>query len=223
LNKVQTPESGRREHLLEIGRRLFSERPYDELSIDVLAREAGISKGLLYYYFGSKRGYYLAVIEAAAAELRALASPDEGLSPDERIRRTLDAYIASAERYPDVFRAVTHAGVGADTEVRAIHDRERAALLELIAGETVGSPPPPAARTALEGWLSFVEGATLDWLVHRDLSGEQLRDLLVEALAGSLAAAHAAVRHNPGKRDRAEHDEERPWPRSRQGGRPAAG
>jgi AcrR family transcriptional regulator len=206
LNKVQTPDEGRREQLLRIGRRLFSERPYDELSIDVLAREAGISKGLLYYYFGSKRGYYLAVIEDAAAELRALASPDEKLSPDERIRRTLDAYISSAERYPDVFRAVTHAGVGADAEVRAIHDRERAALLELIAGETVGSPPPAAARTALEGWLSFVEGATLDWLGHRDLSAEQLRELLIEALAGSLGAAHAAVRHNPGKeRDQGAH------------------
>jgi AcrR family transcriptional regulator len=194
LNKVQTSDGGRRARLLEIGRRLFSERPYDELSIDVLAREAGISKGLLYYYFGSKRGYYLAVIEAAAAELRALAGPDEQLSPDQRIRRTLDAYISSAERYPDVFRAVTHAGVGADAEVRAIHDRERAALLELIAGETVGSPPPPAARTALEGWLSFVEGATLDWLEHRDLSAEQLRELLIEALAGSLAAAVTAER-----------------------------
>jgi AcrR family transcriptional regulator len=194
LNKVQTSDGGRRARLLEIGRRLFSERPYDELSIDVLAREAGISKGLLYYYFGSKRGYYLAVIEAAAAELRALAGPDEQLSPDQRIRRTLDAYISSAERYPDVFRAVTHAGVGADAEVRAIHDRERAALLELIAGETVGSPPPPAARTALEGWLSFVEGATLDWLEHRDLSTERLRELLVDALAGSLAAAATAER-----------------------------
>jgi AcrR family transcriptional regulator len=191
LNKIQTSDRGRREQLLEIGRRLFSERPYDALSIDELAREAGISKGLLYYYFGSKRGYYLAVIEAAAGELRALAGPDERLSAEERIRRTLEAYIASAERYPDVFRAVTHAGVGADAEVRAIHDRERAALLELVAGETVGSPPPAAARTALEGWLSFVEGATLDWLEHRDLSGEQLRDLLIEALAGSLAAAGA--------------------------------
>jgi AcrR family transcriptional regulator len=202
LNKVQTSEreatraerEGRRAELLQIGRRLFSERPYDELSIDILAREAGISKGLLYYYFGSKRGYYLAVIEDAAAELRSLAAPDESLSPEERIRRTLDAYIASAGRYPDVFRAVTHAGVGADSEVRAIHDRERAALLELIAGETVGSPPAPAARTALEGWLSFVEGATLDWLEHRDLPAERLRDLLIEALAGSLAAARTVER-----------------------------
>src|SRR5919106_1020170 len=106
LNDVQTSEGGggrageggregrrrsgrgddRRDELLMIGRRLFSERPYDALSIDELAREAGISKGLLYYYFGSKRGYYLAVIEAAAGELRALAGPDERLSAEERIR-----------------------------------------------------------------------------------------------------------------------------------------
>jgi AcrR family transcriptional regulator len=191
LNKSQIPRRDRRAELLAIGRRLFAARPYDALSIDELAAEAGVAKGLLYYYFGSKRGYYLAVVEDAASELRGLASPDPGLPPAERLRRTLDAYIAFAGRHPEAYRALTHAGVGADGEVRAVHDRERAVLLELIAAETVGMPPPAAARTMLEGWLSLVEGATLDWLEHRDLEPAQVRELLVGALAGAMAAAAA--------------------------------
>lgn len=189
MNKSQTPRQDRRSELLATGRRLFASRPYDALSIDDIAAEAGVAKGLLYYYFGNKRGYYLAVVEYAAAELRGLARPDPGLPPAERLRRTLDAYIAFAARHPGAYRGLTHAGVGADDEVRAVHDRERAVLLELIARETVGMPPRPAARTALEGWLSAVEGATLDWLAHRDLEAEQLRELLIASLAGALTAA----------------------------------
>ena len=63
----------RRAELLAIGRRLFASHAYDELSIDELAARAGVAKGLLYYYFGSKRGYYVAVVEAAAAELRPMS------------------------------------------------------------------------------------------------------------------------------------------------------
>ena len=190
MNKSQT-KPDRRTELLAIGRRLFATRAYDELPIDELAAEAGVAKGLLYYYFGSKRGYYLAVVEDAAAELRSLASPTPRCRPPSALRRTIDAYVEFAGRHPEAYRALTHAGVGADHEVRAVHDRERAVLLELIASETVGMPPPPAARTALEGWLSFVEGASLDWLDHGDLEPTALRELLVAALAGALGAAAA--------------------------------
>jgi AcrR family transcriptional regulator len=56
----------RRTQLLELGLRLFTDRSYDELSIDDIARAAGISKGLLYHYFPSKRDYYVEVVRRAA-------------------------------------------------------------------------------------------------------------------------------------------------------------
>src|SRR5689334_1058061 len=54
----------RRAQLLKLGQELFSNFNYDELSIDEIARRAGISKGLLYHYFPSKRDYYVEVIRA---------------------------------------------------------------------------------------------------------------------------------------------------------------
>ena len=45
----------RREQLLDLGLKLFASRSYEEVAIDDIAREAGISKGLLYHYFGRKR------------------------------------------------------------------------------------------------------------------------------------------------------------------------
>ena len=60
----------RRRQLVEIGLELFSERAYDEIAIDDIAAQAGISKGLLYHYFPSKRDFYVAIIGEAGRELR---------------------------------------------------------------------------------------------------------------------------------------------------------
>jgi AcrR family transcriptional regulator len=190
-----TPSEGavdRRGELLAIGRQLFAKHAYDELSIDDVAAAAGVAKGLLYYYFKSKRGFYLATIRAEADELLQLAQPDASLPPKERLCRTLDAYLAFVGEASDRYRALLLAGLGSDPEVRAIRDRDRQEFLRLIAEGVAHQPEPsPALRAALEGWLTFIEGVSLDWLEHRDLDADQLRELLVAALAGSLHAARA--------------------------------
>src|SRR5688572_23691931 len=59
----------RRAQLLALGLQLFTDHTYDELSIDDIAGAAGISKGLLYHYFPSKRDYYVEVVRMAAGHL----------------------------------------------------------------------------------------------------------------------------------------------------------
>lgn len=179
--------------MLEIGRQLFAHTSYDDLSIDEIAAAAGVAKGLLYYYFRSKRGFYLATLAAEADRLVALAQPDPALPPAQRLRRTLDAYLAFVAEGEERYRALVVSGVGADPEVRAIRDRDKAIFLRLISEAVThrDADPPPALRAALEGWLNFIDGVCLDWLDHRDLSAEQLRELLAAALAGALLSARA--------------------------------
>jgi AcrR family transcriptional regulator len=183
----------RREELLAAGLRLFSVRPYDELAIDDIAAEAGVAKGLLYYYFGSKRGFYVAIVQAAARELGARLDPDHSLPPAERLRRALDAYLVYVEEHSAGYRTLLAGGLGSDPEVRAIRDDQRAFVMRLIL-DGIGQPPDPspALRAALEGWLSFVEGVSLDWLLRRDLGRDEIRGLLIAALRGALTAALAA-------------------------------
>ena len=69
-----SPEE-RRTQLLDTGVRLLATRSLDELSIDTLAEEAGISRGLLYHYFGGKQGFYEAVVQHAADDLYARTAP----------------------------------------------------------------------------------------------------------------------------------------------------
>src|SRR3954452_15993907 len=85
-SRARLPVDERRTQLLDLGIRLFSEQPYEDLSIDQLAEAAGISKGLLYHYFQNKRGFYVEVVRAASMQLRALTEPDESLPLNKRLR-----------------------------------------------------------------------------------------------------------------------------------------
>ncbi|GAA2158340.1 TetR/AcrR family transcriptional regulator [Actinomadura napierensis] len=180
----------RRAAILDAASRLFADRPYDALSIDDIAAEAGVAKGLIYYYFGSKRGLFLAVIGAAAQALNALAEEFGGHSPADRLIRTLDGFLWWAGTHRSAFQTITSGGVGVDAEVLELHRASRKRLLAAMSAGLIGSPTPrPALRVALEGWLSFVEGATASWLEGGDLSREDVRDLAVRVLGGALKAA----------------------------------
>src|SRR4051812_50184340 len=76
-SRRQTDE--RRRQLLEAGARVFTERSYEDASMAEVARAAGISKGLLYHYFPSKRDLFVATLEAGAAELPGITEPDPPL------------------------------------------------------------------------------------------------------------------------------------------------
>lgn len=183
---------GRREQLVAVGMRLFSERRYDAISIDEIAAEAGIAKGLLYYYFPSKRDFYLAVVRSAADQMSALVEPNESMLPLDRLVHSVDSYLSYVESHARGYATLLGGGVGSDDEVREIIDGTRARALERALGSLpLAGKPSPALRVAVRGWIGFVEGASLDWLDHGDLTREQLRDLLVHAFVTMLQAVHA--------------------------------
>jgi AcrR family transcriptional regulator len=59
----QTPRPQREEQMLEAAMKLFADGGYSNVSMDAIAAETGITKPLLYSYFGSKEGLYVACIE----------------------------------------------------------------------------------------------------------------------------------------------------------------
>ncbi|MBT2447380.1 TetR/AcrR family transcriptional regulator [Streptomyces sp. ISL-43] len=155
----------RRAELIAIGRKLFADTSYDALSMDDIAKHAGVAKGLIYYYFKSKRGYYLAIVEDSVAELVTRAAADAEMPAAERVRTTIDGYLYYAEHHQAAYRTIVTGGVGSDSEVLAIRDAVREELVATIAEGAYGHRSvPPLARLALVGWLSGVEGSTLEWI-----------------------------------------------------------
>ncbi|MFE5398798.1 TetR/AcrR family transcriptional regulator [Streptomyces sp. NPDC056568] len=179
----------RRAELIAIGRRLFADTSYDALSMDDIARQAHVAKGLIYYYFQSKRGYYLAIIQDSVAELVTTAAGGTELPQVDRVHRTIDGYLRYAEHHQAAYRTIVSGGVGFDAEVHAVRDGVREAIVATIAEGAYGrSDVGPLARMGLLSWVCGVEGATLDWIGRPELPRETMRDLLVKSLGGTLRA-----------------------------------
>lgn len=177
----------RRRRLLELGTRLFTEHAYDEISMAQIAREAGISKALLYHYFPSKQDYFVATLAGGAQELRARVEPDPSLPPAQALTEALDAYLAWIEDNADAYAKLFRSAAGVP-EVRDVVEAVRDETAERIL-DGLGAAANARARIAVRGWLWFTDGACLDWIAHRDLTRGEMHGLLLGTLAGALLAA----------------------------------
>lgn len=179
----------RRAELIAIGRKLFADTSYDALSMDDIAKQAHVAKGLIYYYFQSKRGYYLAIIHDSVADLIGFAASGAELEQLDRVHRTMDSYLRWAEHNQAAYRTIVSGGVGFDAEVQAIRDGVREAIVATIADGAYGRTDiSPLARMGLFSWVCSVEGAALDWIDRPALTRAQMRELLVKTLGGAMRA-----------------------------------
>lgn len=182
--------------LLESATRIFLERPFEEVRVDDIVADAGVAKGLAFYYFGSKRGIYAAVIESLLADLVERVRPDISLPPREREIAAVGSFVEWAVEVNGVERILTRWSAG-DQEIDA-HFRQALELVISQMVEAMGDMPggpgredelPRALLTrAIWGWLAFARIVTADWLRERDMPQEDLRDLLVGALDGVVTA-----------------------------------
>jgi AcrR family transcriptional regulator len=179
----------RRRRLLALGADLFTRHAYDELSMSAIAREAGISKALLYHYFPSKQAFFGATLEQAAAELAERVRPADDLPPAEQLTHGLDAFLGWIEENETAYRKLMQS-VASVPEARELVDRVRHGTADLIlAGLAGDAPPPPELRTAVRAWLWFMDGVCLEWLEHRDMERPQVVGLLLGTLLGAITAS----------------------------------
>jgi AcrR family transcriptional regulator len=179
----------RRRQLLELGAEVVARHGYEELSMARIAREAGISKALLYHYFPSKQAYFSATLEQAAEELAEVTAPEPELPPVEQLSASLDAYLAWVERHMGAYDKLIRS-VGAVPEVRELVERVRGETADrILAGIAAGREPGPMLRAAVRGWLWFMDGAVLDWIEHRDIDRQRLHGLLLGTLLGAVTAS----------------------------------
>jgi len=190
--RARLSTDARREQLVALGLEIFSERPFDDVSIDDIAAAAGISKGLLYHYFPSKRDFYIAVVRHSADEMQAITETDPELKSLEALAAGLDRYLEYVATHARGFATVLRAGIGSDPEVAAIVEGVRAAMARRILEDLANGDPAPAIRIAVRGWVGFAEAASLEWLERGALSREELRELLIRTLTGAVAAASEA-------------------------------
>jgi AcrR family transcriptional regulator len=126
VGRVSTPTrtrlspAQRREQLLDLGVRLLADRSLDELSIDLLAEEAGISRGLLYHYFGNKSAFHEAVVRHAADDLVAQTAPPPGGEPLERLLASVAAYVDYVTANFEGYVSLVRGAAGGNEALRGI-------------------------------------------------------------------------------------------------------
>jgi len=179
----------RRAQLLERGAELFTSHPYDELSMNKIAAEVGISKALLYHYFPSKQAFFEETLGTWAERLRERTEPDPELPPVEQLTKSLDGFLSLVEENAVAYRNLMQSATSVPAIRDLIEEVRRATAQRILGGLYPDDPPPPKARTAVSGWLWFMDGACLNWIEHRDVERGELRDLLLGVLMGALIAA----------------------------------
>lgn len=179
------PPDERRRQLVGIGLRMLTERPITEITVDDVAREAGISRSLLFNYFPSKREYHLAIIRAAARRVRRQTLEDlpADVPVDERAAVMLDRFLAFLGRRRDLYLSVLRDVGGADPDVAAITAQMRGELVDGALAALGREDAPPALRLAVSGWLAMVEDMGLAWAAD---PSSMDRDALIALLLGVL-------------------------------------
>lgn len=158
---MRAPE--RRAQLLDVARRVFGSSGFHAVSMEEVAREAGVTKPILYDHFPSKKELYLALIDEDLAVLHenvreALESP---IGNRERIRASFQAYFDFVDEQADGFRLLMQENVGAEREFRervaAVRDQILKEVADLIARESGGNLDREHAETVALALIGMVE------------------------------------------------------------------
>ncbi len=98
-----------REDILDVATEEFSEFGLSGARVDSIAEKTRTSKRMIYYYYGSKEGLYLAVLERAYRKIRSLEADLQlaELPPEEALRQLIGTTFDHDEQNPDFVRLVS--------------------------------------------------------------------------------------------------------------------
>lgn len=192
----------RRAQILACARRLFSTRNYDAVSTTDIAREAGVARGLLHHYFGTKRDLYLEVVRSL---MRMPSNPVPHQTPGGGLEAVIsdgvERWLTMLERNRGTWLAAIGArGLGRDRQVEAILDQAREQAADRLIGalqscEAASAPAPDELRAAMRSYSGFAEAASVEWLERRRLTREQTQALLVRGFMSIVSDVVPALEH----------------------------
>ncbi|MEU7055909.1 TetR/AcrR family transcriptional regulator [Streptomyces sp. NPDC046197] len=182
----------RRQQLVGIGLELLAERSLDELSTDEVARRAGISRGLLFHYFDSKRDFYRAVVRTECERFMAAVEPDSLLEPEAWRREFISGFVAYVLQHRQVYLSLVRGAAGSHPAVEDIVNETREAVARRVMDGALrlGVPDTPRLRIATRAWMAFAEEAMTNWPVDEAGARDELRVFLDASFVSLLGILH---------------------------------
>ncbi|MEO5876942.1 MAG: TetR/AcrR family transcriptional regulator [Streptosporangiaceae bacterium] len=150
----------REQQMLDVAEEVFAEEGYRAVSMDTIADRCGVSKPLIYEYFGSKDGLFLACVGRARAELydATRAAMDRGDGPAEVLWLGLVAYYEFTHGHSRSFALLLQEPMALpDSTVEAV-ESVRQQQHQLIA-PVLATFAPDAPATTIEAYTEIIIGA----------------------------------------------------------------
>lgn len=188
----------RRDEILAVAVRHFAERPFADVGVAEIAKDAGVARALVNHYFGTKRDLYLASVRAMMFVPPLAADRVPGGTREERIESLVGWLMDIVETHGRSWLAMASAGgPSADPEVQALLDEadDLAAdrMLEVI--EFSGTAKQRAtAHAAIRAYGGMVKATSRELIERRSMTGADARRLLVAALETVLDTVTPAGR-----------------------------
>ncbi|HWE90110.1 MAG TPA: TetR/AcrR family transcriptional regulator [Pseudonocardiaceae bacterium] len=194
----RVPRAERERQMLEVAEEVFSERGYLASSMDEIAERVGVSKPMLYEYFGSKEGLLIACTQQARSELLRVTTTTalKGGTPEEMLRNGLTAYFEFIQTHGRAWLLLRTEGAFASPSAAAEMEASRAEHTNLIVASLSRFAPSESVGANLEPVAEVIVGGTERLAVwcqqHPEVSAEQAADLVMLLARGGLAELFAA-------------------------------
>jgi AcrR family transcriptional regulator len=185
---VPADSRDRRTRLLDAGQEIFAERHFADVSAQEIAARAGVAHGLLFHYFGSKRNFYLAVLERFCDEAGKSRIANDAAEPARWLCRELDLVLDGAAERRGLFGAlVAHGSPGADAEVRHIATRETRTAADRVIAKLAPERTSPLLIAAIITWTAAAGELGAQWTGGGQVIPKaQLRKVLIATLNATL-------------------------------------
>jgi AcrR family transcriptional regulator len=191
------PRSVREQLILRVAGQVFAEGGYEHASMDRIASLAGVSKPMLYAYFGSKEGLYVAYIERTGGELvqRLVSADRSGDTRSSRLRAVIGEFLGFVEEHRDgwtvLFRELNARRPLAEqvAQLRGQIVDEVRRMLETEAPATPSPLSPPASEGVAEAIVGAGEALANWWLKKPEVAREDIADWYVGLTRAAITAA----------------------------------
>jgi AcrR family transcriptional regulator len=184
------PPDDRRQALINSALKLFNTHPYDEVSVDDIAAEAGMSRPLVYHYYGGKSGVFISALRQTGDDVVAAVAKAGMDDPDNWLTAGLSAFFDHVQANPIGLTALyRHGSLIGGQENRQVLDEIGDRVLRLIMASLDPPGDSPVLQSVLRGWIAMVETMASGWLRQGQPSRRELEALLPELLRAVLGAA----------------------------------
>jgi AcrR family transcriptional regulator len=184
-----TPDE-RRAQLVALGVAHLADGPLDTLTIEELSSRAGVSRALLFHYFGSKQGLHRDVVRTARDSMLHATEPVPELPPRERLHDTLTRIVAFVREYSGTFYSLVRGVASGDEEVRVVIEEARAEQAERVLAVflELGATDTPLLRIGLRSWIAFAEDVLVSSAIGTDIPSGDIVAFLERSANGVVEA-----------------------------------